>query len=298
MARMGLGYEDLKKAKPDLIMLSSSNMGQTGPHAHHAGFGSQLSSLAGFTNLTGYPDGPPEILYGPYIDYIAVAYGAVAILAALDYKKRTGKGNYIDTAQYETGLQFLAPILLDYKINGRIAARNANRDPQAAPHGAYPCKGDDLWCALSVHTDAEWRAFCKVMGNPKWSAGKKFAELAGRKANEDELDERVGKWTRGLTARAVMEKLQKAGVKAGVVNRMCDVYDDPQLKQRPQWVVLEHPESGKMHYQRPPFLLQKTPPGPSRRDPLLAEHNEYFYLELLGLEKEEYNRLVDEQVIY
>ncbi len=244
MARLGLAYEDLKKVKPDLIMLSSSNMGQTGPHAHHAGFGSQLSSLAGFTNLTGYPDGSPQILYGPYIDYIAVAYGAVAILAALDYRKRTGRGNHIDTAQYETGLQYLAPILLDYKINGRVAARNANRDPQAAPHGAYPCQGDDMWCALSVHSDAEWQAFRQVMGDPKWSSDKKFAALEGRKANEDELDERVGAWTSGFAARALMEKLQKAGVKAGVVNRMCDVYDDPQLKQRPQWVELEHPEIG------------------------------------------------------
>jgi crotonobetainyl-CoA:carnitine CoA-transferase CaiB-like acyl-CoA transferase len=296
MARLGLGYEELSQANPGLIMLSSSNLGQSGPHAHHAGFGSQLSSLAGFTHLTGYPGGSPQILYGPYIDYIAVAYGAVAILAALDYKRRTGKGNYIDTAQYETGLQYLAPILLDYKINGRVADRNANRDPHAAPHGAYPCKGDDRWCALSVSSDEEWKALVKAMKNPAWA--KKFASFDARKANEDELDRLVGEWTHGFEPRELMETLQKAGVKAGVVNRMCDVYDDPQLKQRPQWVELEHPEIGKMHYQRPPFLLTKTPPGPSKRDPLLAEHNEYFYRELLGLSAEEYKKLVDEQVIY
>ena len=133
MARLGLDYQNLKKVKPDLVMLSSSNLGQSGPHAHHAGFGSQLSSLAGFTHLTGYPDGSPQILYGPYIDYIAVAYGAVAILAALDYKRRTGRGNHIDAAQYETGLQYLAPILLDYKVNGTVAGRNANRDLHAVP---------------------------------------------------------------------------------------------------------------------------------------------------------------------
>jgi benzylsuccinate CoA-transferase BbsF subunit len=297
MGRLGLAYEELRQVKPDLIMLSSSNLGQSGPHAHHAGFGSQLSSLAGFTNLTGYPDGSPQILYGPYIDYIAVAYGAVAILAALDYRARTGKGNYIDTAQYETGLQYLAPILLDYKINGRVAARNANRDPDAAPHGAYPCNGDDRWCAISVNSDDEWKKLRRAMGSPKWSADKKFATHKARKANEDELDRRIGEWTHGLTPATVMKKLQKAGVKAGVVNRMCDVYDDPQLKQRPQWVELEHPEIGKMHYQRPPFLLDKTPPGPSKRDPLLGEHNEYFYRELLGLSRMEYERLVKESVI-
>jgi crotonobetainyl-CoA:carnitine CoA-transferase CaiB-like acyl-CoA transferase len=297
MARLGLDYESLKRVRPDLIMLSTSNLGQSGPHAHHAGFGSQLSSLAGFTHLTGYPDGSPQILYGPYIDYIAVAYGAVAILAALDYRRRTGKGNYIDTAQYETGLQYLAPILLDYKVNGNVASRNANRDPYAAPHGAYPCKGDDSWCALSIHSEGEWQNLCRVMGNPPWSVDAKFSSHAARKANEDELDRRIGEWTSGFTPREVMEKLQAVGAKAGIVNTMKDVYSDPQLAQRPQWVELEHPEIGKMHYQRPPFLLTKTPPGPSKRDPLLGEHNEYFYRELLGVPEQQYRQLVSEGVI-
>src|SRR5919108_2141069 len=297
MRRLGLGYEVLKKVKADLIMLSSSNLGQTGPHAHHAGFGSQLSSLAGFTHLTGYPDGPPQILYGPYIDYIAVAYGAVAILAALDYRQRTGKGNHIDTAQYETGLQYLAPILLDYKINGTVAGRNANRDPHAVPHGAYPCKGDDRWCVISVSSESEWQALCSVMGNPSWVVEARFASHAARKQNEDELDNKMSEWTSGFTARELMEKLQAAGVKAGLVNTMKDIYSDPQLAQRPQWRELHHPEIDKLHYQRPPFLLGKTPPGPEKRDPLLGEHNDYFYRELLGLSEQEYRQLMDEKVI-
>jgi benzylsuccinate CoA-transferase BbsF subunit len=298
MARLGLDYDHLKKVKPDLIMLSSSNLGQSGPHAHHAGFGSQLSSLAGFTHLTGYPGGSPQILYGPYIDYIAVAYGAVAILAALDYKRRTAKGNYIDTAQYETGLQFLAPILLDYKVNGKVATRNANRDPHAAPHGAYPCKGEDNWCALSIHSDSEWQSLCRVMGNLPWTEDAKFSTHELRKANEDDLDRNIGEWTSRYTTLEVMEKLQSAGLRAGVINTMKDIYADPQLSQRPQWIELEHPEIGKMHYQRPPFLLTQTPPGPSKRDPLLAEHNDYFYRSLLGMSEQEYRQLVDEQVIY
>jgi crotonobetainyl-CoA:carnitine CoA-transferase CaiB-like acyl-CoA transferase len=298
MARLGLDYEGLKHVKPDLIMLSSSNLGQTGPHAHHAGFGSQLSSLAGFTHLTGYPDGAPQILYGPYIDYIAVAYGAVAVLAALDYKRRTGKGNHIDTAQYETGLQYLTPILLDYKVNGRVASRDANHDPYASPHGAYPCKGADNWCVLSVHSESEWQALCRVMNNPEWTTDAKFSSHESRKANEDDLDRRISEWTINWTAREIMEKLQLAGVRAGIVNTMKDVYSDPQLSQRPQWVELEHPEIGMMHYQRPPFLLTKTPPGPSKRDPLLAENNQYFYCDLLGLSDQEYQKLVAAEVIY
>jgi len=297
MKRLGLDYEALRKVKPDLIMLSSSNLGQSGPHAHHAGFGSQLSSLAGFTHLTGYPDGPPQILYGPYIDYIAVAYGAVAILAALDYRERTGKGTHIDTAQYETGLQFMAPILLDYKINGKVASRNGNRDPAAAPHGAYPCKGDDSWCVISASSESDWESLCRAMGNPAWTKESRFATLQSRKEHEDELDQKIGAWTTGFTAREITEKLQASGIRAGIVNTMRDIYSDPQLKHRKQWVELEHPEIGKMHYQRPPFFLTRTPSGPERRDPLLGEHNGYFYQELLGLSEKEYQELVAEGVI-
>ena len=298
MSRLGIDYEALKQVKPNLIMLSTSNLGQTGPHAHHAGFGSQLSSLAGFTHLTGYSEGSPQILYGPYIDYIVVAYGVAAILAALDYRRRTGNGNHIDMAQYETGLQYLAPILLDYKVNGTVATRNANRDPQAAPHGAYRCKGEDSWCALSVHSEAEWKTLSNLMGKAALSTDKRFANHDARKKNEDELDRLIGEWTSRYAARELMEKLQAAGIRAGIVNTMKDVYTDPQLKQRPQWIELQHPEIGKMHYQRPPFLLGKTPPGPSKRDPLLAEHNDYFYKKLLGLREEEYRKLLEEQVIY
>ncbi len=297
MKRLGLDYEALRKIKPDLIMLSSSNLGQSGPHAHHAGFGSQLSSLAGFTHLTGYSDGPPQILYGPYIDYIAVAYGAVAILAALDYRERTGKGTHIDTAQYETGLQFMAPILLDYKINGKVASRNGNRDPAAAPHGAYPCKGDDSWCVISASSESDWESLCRAMGNLAWTKESRFATLQSRKEHEDELDQKIGAWTTGFTAREITEKLQASGIRAGIVNTMRDIYSDPQLKHRRQWVELEHPEIGKMHYQRPPFFLTRTPSGPERRDPLLGEHNGYFYQELLGLSEKEYQELVAEGVI-
>ncbi|MBI2986632.1 MAG: CoA transferase, partial [Deltaproteobacteria bacterium] len=297
MKRLSLDYETLKKVKPDLVMLSSSNLGQNGPHAYHAGFGSQLSSLAGFTNLTGYPDGPPQILYGPYIDYIAVAYGAAAILAALDYRRRTGKGQHIDLAQYEAGLQFLAPILLDYRVNGKIAKRNANRNPHAAPHGAYPCKGEDSWCVISVFSEMEWASLCRAMGSPDWTKEARFATHSARKENEDELDREIGEWTSQFTSREITERLQGAGLRAAVVNTMRDIYSDPQLTHRGQWVELEHPEIGKMHYQRPPFTLNKTPCGPKKRDPLLGEHNAYFYQELLGLSEKDYRDLVEEGVI-
>ena len=297
MKRLELDYDSLKKVKPDLIMLSSSNLGQSGPYARHPGFGSQLSSLAGFTHLTGYPDGPPQILYGPYIDYIAVGYAAVAILASLDNRKRTGQGQYIDLAQYESGLQFLAPILLDYRVNGKIATRDANRDPQMSPHGAFPCKGEDRWCVLSVSSDEQWQALCQVMGKPAWAQEGKFITHVGRKEHEEELELKIAQWTQQQTPLEVVEKLQSAGVAAGVVNTMKDIFTDPQLTHRGQWVELNHPEIGTMHYQRPPFILSKSPAGPKKPDPLLGEHNEYFYKELLGLADKDYAALVDEGVI-
>ncbi len=298
MRRLGLEYETLKSVNPKLIMLSSSNLGQTGPHANHPGFGSQLSSLAGFTNLTGYADGPPQILYGPYIDYIAVAYGAIAVLAALDDRNRTGRGQHIDVSQYESGLQFLTPILLDYEVNGTVAHRNGNRDPAGAPHGAYPCKGDDVWCVISVFSKQEWESLCRAMENPAWTRDKRYSTHESRKQNEEELDRQIALWTSGFTPPEVVERLQAAGVRAGIVNKMSDVYSDPQLTHRRQWIEMEHPEIGKMHYQRPPFILTKNPCGPDRRDPLLGEHNDHFYKEILGLSEQQYRELVDEEVIY
>ncbi|MBI4522869.1 MAG: CoA transferase [Deltaproteobacteria bacterium] len=297
MKRLGLDYESLREVRPDLIMLSSSNLGQTGPHANHPGFGSQLSSLAGFTNLTGYRGGPPQILYGPYIDYIAVAYGMVAVLAALDYRQRTGQGQYIDIAQYETGLQFLAAEILDYRVNGRVAERSGNRNILAAPHGAYPCKGEDRWCVISVFSEEEWQSLAHIMGDADWTREQRFATLPLRQKNEDELDRRIGEWTAGFTARELTEKLQRAGIRAAVVNKMSDLYDDPQFRHRGQWKEMEHPEIGKMNYQSPPFILSDTPSGPDKRDSLLGEDNDYFYLDILGLPKGEFEELVREGVI-
>ena len=297
MDRLGLGYETLREVNPRLVMLSSSNLGQTGPHAHHPGFGSQLSSLAGFTNLTGYRDGSPQILYGPYIDYIAVGYGVVAVLAALEHRDVTGRGQHIDLAQYETGLQYIAPLLLDYGLNGAIAARDGNRHPAAAPHGAFPCAGEDDWCVLSVASDEQWKGLCQVMDRPEWGGRDEYATAAARRDRVDELEARVGEWTRRFEAGDLVERLQAAGVPSGRVNRMDQVYQDPQFVHRGQWTRMEHPEIGVMSYQRAPFTLSESEGGPDRRDPLLGEHNAHFYRELLGLPDHEFETLAREGVI-
>jgi len=283
MAKLGLDYDTLKTVNPSLIMLSTCNQGQTGLHARHPGFGSQLSSLAGFTNFTGEPDGPPMFLYGPYIDFIAVAFGLVAVLAALDARRRTGKGQYIDLSQYEAGLQFQAPALLDASVNGRDLGRQGNRDPHAAPHGVFRCRGTDRWCAISVWDDQEWERLLTAMGHPAWATDPRWATAGGRKAHETELDGRIEEWTSQWSADEVVTILQGAGVHAAAARSMDEIFADPQLLHRQVWRALEHPEMGRHHYKAPPFVLTKAPATLERPAPCLGEHTRQVLTEILGM---------------
>ncbi len=296
MERNGLGYEAVCRVNPSIVYLSTCNMGQTGPKASQRGFGSQLTSQAGFTYLTGYPGGEPMLLFGPYIDFVAVGFGLIAVLAGLDYRRRTGRGLRIDLAQYETGLQFIAPALLEYEVTGRVMTRMGNRSLHAAPHGAYPCRGEDRWCVIAVCDDDEWGALCRAVGHPEWESDQRFATFAARKAHEDELDSLISAWTAERAAQEVMETLQAAGVRAGVVNRLSDIFTDPQLAHRRIWRELPHAELETFHYEAPPFILPETP-AELRPSPLLGEHNSRVYREILGLSDQEIGRLMADGVI-
>ena len=294
--RMGLGYEELKKVKPDIIMLSSCMMGQTGPHASHPGYGLFLSAFSGYNHITGWPDQEPAVV-GPYTDYITPHLGISIILAALLYRQRTGKGQRIDLSQYEAGAHFLAPLILDYSVNGRVADRMGNRYPYAAPHNAFRCQGEDRWCAIAVFTDEEWENFCKVIGNPAWTKDAKFATLQARKENEEKLDRLVEEWTINHSAEEVMRMMQAAGVAAGVLQTGEDLLEhDPQLKHRHFFWELDHPEIGRYRAPGPPFILSKSP-YELRRAPLLGEHNEYALKEILGMSDEEIAELVVEGAV-
>ena len=286
MDRMGLGYEVLKKVKPDIIMLSSCMQGQTGPFARHPGWGFQLSGLAGFSHTVGWPDRPsPEL--GVYTDFIAPNFNVCALLAALLYKKRTGKGQYIDMSQLENAVQFMAPAVLDYTVNQRTANRMGNKCDYAAPHNAYRCMGDDRWCAISVFTDEEWESLCKVIGDPKLTGESKFGTLSGRKKNEDELDRLIEGWTKVRSAEEVMSSLQSAGVPAGILETGEDQLEkDPQFKHRHMFEEVDHPRMGKHHPVGSPFILSKAV-CEVRRAPLLGEHTEYILKEILGMTEEE-----------
>jgi benzylsuccinate CoA-transferase BbsF subunit len=296
MQRIGLGYDELKVLKPDIIMLSSCMMGQTGPHATHPGTGNQLTALSGFDYISGWNDRQP-VTVDAYTDFIAPLYSALTILAALDYRRRTGKGQYIDISQYEAGIQFLTPLVLDYVANGRIDNRNGNRSDYAAPHGVYRCRGEDRWCAIAVYCDTEWEKLCRVMGKPLLAKDPRFSTFGLRKRNEDELDKVVEEWTVNYSPEDVMNRLQEAGVGAGVVETSEDILDhDPQLKHHHFFWMVEHPEIGKYRAQGHPFVLSKSP-YEVKRVPLLGEHNEYVCREILGLPDDEIALLVEDGVI-
>jgi benzylsuccinate CoA-transferase BbsF subunit len=298
MNKWGLAYEDLVKFKPDIIMYSTSQQGQTGPHAKIEAYGTQLVSLSGFTHLTGWPDRDPTGPYGPYTDTISPNFGAVAIISALIHRRRTGKGTHIDLSQLEAGVNFLAPLLLDYTINHRIAQRKGNRCSFACPHGVYPCRGDDRWCAITIFNDGEYRKLCQIMNKPELSFDPRFATLLQRKRNEDELDHIVSQWTIKLTAERAMHLLQKEGLAAGVAQTAKDLLEfDPQLAHRHFFCELTHAEIGKHHYEAPPFKLSKTPCELHMPGPCVGEHNEIVCTKILGFSDKEFIQLIEEGVL-
>ena len=296
MEKLGLGYGELKKVKPDIVMLSACMQGQTGPYATHPGLGQHLTALSGFTHIAGWPDRKPAEL-SPYTDFIASHFNALAILAAFEYRRRTGRGQYIDMSQYESSIHFLAPLILDYTVNRRVANRMGNRSACAAPHGAYRCRAEDRWCTIAVFTDEEWRNFSKVVGNPVWVNNSRFTTLAARKENEDERDRLVEEWTINHSAEEVMNLMQMAGVAAGVVQTGEDLMEhDPQLRHRHSFRELNHPEIGRYRAAGSSFVLSKSSCELSRA-PLLGEHNEYALKEILHMPDEEIAELVIEGII-
>ncbi len=296
MERMGLGYDVLKEVKPDIIMISSSMQGQTGPDADRAGFGQHLTPLSGIVDINGWPDRDPSPI-GYYTDFIAPHFNLVCIYAALLYRRRTGKGVYFDVSQLENGMHFMSPLILDYIANQQVAGRMGNCYPGAVPHGVFRCKGDDRWCAIAVFTDAEWHSFCEVLGHPEWIDDSRFTDFEARKENEDELENLVEAWTVNHTAEEVMTLMQKAGVAAGVVQTGEDLMEhDPQLKERGFYAELNHPEVGVYRSPRPPDLMFKGQ-FKMTRAPLLGEDNEYVLKDILNLSDGEIVEIVEEGVI-
>jgi benzylsuccinate CoA-transferase BbsF subunit len=221
----------------------------------------------------------------------------LAILAALDYRRRTGTGQFIDVSQVEVATALIGEAHLDYTINERVQKPRGNRNPYAAPHGCYRCKGEDRWCAISVENDEEWERFREALGNPEWARDPKFSHTAGRLGNAEELDECVEEWTCRHDPQVIMETLQAAGIAAGNVHRAVDEINDPQLKWNRAIVEIEHPVSGKRLYPASPFRMQQMDFPPDRPAPLLGQHTDEICRDILHLSAEEIHRLKTENIL-
>src|SRR5215472_4257715 len=287
MERLGLDHAAMSERNPGLVTLSTCNQGATGPHAGRAGFGTHLTALSGFTNLTGWPDRAPALLWGPFIDYIAVAYGAVAVLAALDERARTGRGCHVDLSQYEAGIQFMAPVLATWFSGGQSLERAGNRHVTAVPHAVFPCAGEQRWCAISVHDDEEWRRLRAALGSPDWAADPALDGVAGRRAAEAWLEERISGWTRARAREDVVAALRSAAVHVAPVNDMSDVFRDEQLVHRRAFRLLDHSEIGRHSVPGPSFVLPATPDCVESAAPLLGQHNREVLCGILGLSEDD-----------
>ncbi len=294
-------YESLRRIKPDLIMLSTCLMGQSGSYSSLAGYGNLASAIAGFDALVGWPDRDPAGLFIAYTDTIAPRFTVAALLAALEYRRRTGVGQYIDQAQLESALHFLSPALLDYTVNGRVQARAGNDDAHMAPHGVYPTLGEDRWIAIAVQTDAQWQSLCGLMrrsdGTPLHDWDNRFAEVQQRLQQRVELDTRLASWTQQHEAQALESTLQAHGIAASVVLTMDDLYRDAQLAHRGHLIELSHPIHTTTTVEGSRFQLSETLAEISRAAPLLGCDTQYVLEALLGYSDEQIRTLVSQDIL-
>jgi crotonobetainyl-CoA:carnitine CoA-transferase CaiB-like acyl-CoA transferase len=292
MKKLGLDYDSLRVTNPGLIMISSCLNGQNGPQANLAGYGTMGAQIAGFGLLAGWPDRPPAGPAGAYTDYIAPKFTAAAILAALDHRRRTGDGQYIDFAQGEAAAQFLAPALLDCTVNGRAWERAGNASPDYAPHGAYPVAGSDRWVAIVATNDDQWRSLCTVTGHRDWLADPRFATLEARLANRDALDTAIADWTVGRSVDDVERLLQSVGVPAHRLSSSEDLIADPQLVHRRHFLTVPHPELGPVVIENSRMVFSATPANVTAPGPSFGQHNDEILRDILGLDGEAIIELV------
>lgn len=305
MENWGLGYDVLKSIKPDIIYVQASGWGYRGPYQSYQSYGPTAQAISGITYESGLPEPMPPAGWGfSYLDHMGGYSVALAILFALNYRKRTGQGVWMDLAQGGFGIFLTGTAVLDYSANGRHYERTGNASPYklAAPHNVYPCAGRDRWIAIAVTQDSEWEGLVKAMDSPAWAYDARFATMLARVRHRDELDRLLSEWTKDKEPFELMYLLQSHGVPAGVCQVAQDrVERDPHLRARDYLVTVPHSEMGRWPVQNLPLKLSATPVHPGgvidRGAPCYGEDNEYVYTKLLGLSLEDLTQLQAEGVI-
>jgi crotonobetainyl-CoA:carnitine CoA-transferase CaiB-like acyl-CoA transferase len=297
MDRLGLGYAVLAAVNPRLVYVKISSQGATGPEKDYGSLGSTLEQTAGLASITGYGDGRPLMTNETYPDPVVGILAVGALMAALRRRRQTGHGTFVDLSQREVAVSLLGEMVVDRSLSGRVAAPIGNGHPLMAPHGVYPCRGDDAWVALAVGSDAEWRGLCQAIGRPELAADSRFATVSGRRRHQAALDAIVAAWTREREHYQAMHTLQAHGVPAGAVLKAGEVLADPHLAARNFWDVVDHPEVGPYRQVTTPWRLSKNPRQATSPAPGLGEHNRYVLGELLGLSAEEIAALEAQGII-
>ena len=297
MDRLGLGYRALSQVNSRLVYVKISSQGATGPERDYGSLGSTLEQTAGLASITGYGDGKPLMTNETYPDPVVGILAVGALMAALRRRRQTGKGTMVDLSQREVTVALLGEHVLDYSLTGRVASPMGNRHPLMVPQGVYPCQGDEMWIAISVGSDEEWRRLCQAIGQPDLAQDPRFETIDARRCNQAALDQILSAWTRERDHYGAMHLLQAHGVRAGAVLKAGETIVDPHLEARGFWDVVDHPDAGTYKQVSTPWRLSRNPRRFTRPAPALGEHNRYLLGELLGLSAQEIAALEAEGII-
>ena len=297
LERLDLTYDTMRSVNEAIILVSMPSHGSWGPDAHRVAYGTHVEQLAGLVSLSGYEDGPPQRSAISYGDPMAGTFAASAVIATLLQRRRTGRGQHIEVAQWEAFLPFVGEFFLEYSMTGREPQRRGNRHSSMAPHGVYPCEGDDSWVAIAVGADREFAALCEVIGLPELARDERFADVVSRYRNQSELDEIVAAWTKERTHRDAAEALQAAGVPAAPVLTIPELVDDPHLLARGFFEEVTHREAGTWTMDGPAWRLDRSPAHVRLPAPCFGEHNDFVLRDLLGLSDAEMAELEREGVV-
>jgi len=294
MEKLGLGYAEFRRVKPDLVMISTSGFGDRGPHHRYITWGPNIEALSGLAKLSGFPGRECTMTQYAYPDTLSALHGLFAVMCALDHRGRTGEGQHISLSQTEATIAVIGDVMMEALANGREPQSLGNRSMHAAPHGCYRCRGEDRWCAIAVGSEVEWERFCEVLGHPEWQTDPRFLTLSSRLENAELLDGLIEEWTAERTEYQVMSVLQEAGIAAGVVQNTEDqLRRDPQLRERQFFEEVAHAKKGSVVAAGIPLGLTGTPGRSGRAGAAVGEDNEYVFRELLGMTPEEIRNAVE-----